>query len=228
MIALYHSLTDWGEDVTHASSLRALPLEKTPDLYLVVVDGYGGLVSMENDFGIEEPLWAETLAARGFEVPRSSWSAYSSTTGSLPSLLNMSYPVRAGFGMSASTVKQLYSVIGGDNILVEILDEAGYTITMIESGWSGSACGPDIDVCVESPLLDEATFTALEGTILRPYILASTGYSFTVGAQRSMNWLLENGNALSKDDKPDFVFGHLMAPHPPFFLNRQWRNGLHA
>lgn len=220
-ISLYQSLTNWGEDVTRPSSEVALSFGGTPDLFLVVVDGYGGLASMEKDFGIEEPSWVQDLATRGFEIPRSSWSAYSSTTGSVPSLLDMSYPLQAGPGISTATAKQLYSMISGDNRLVKTLSGASYTITMIESGWSGSTCGGNIDICVDSPFLDEATFAAVYRTVLGPYVLESSGYSFTVGAVSAMSWLLENGESLSSDSKADFVFGHIMAPHPPFLLNRK-------
>ncbi len=222
VVTLYRSVSNWGQDVTQPSGTwMDLTFVRTPDLFLVVVDGYGGLVSMEEDFGVETPGWSEALAARGFEVPRSSWSAYPSTSGSVPSLLDMSYPLQAGPGISPATAKRLYSMISGENALVGTLSKAGYTVTMLESAWSGSACGAHIDVCVDSPFLDEATFFALNRTLLGPHILESQGYSFTVGAQNNMRWLRDNGGALSADDKADFVFAHIMAPHPPFFLNRE-------
>jgi hypothetical protein len=219
-VALYESLAKWGEDVTQPSGEIEISFDETPDLFLVVVDGYGGLVSMEEDFDIVTPAWAQALGKRGFEIPRSSWSAYSSTTGSVPSILDMSYPLPAGPGVSTATEKRLYSMISGENAMARILNEAGYTLTMIESGWSGSACGTQIDVCVASPFLDEATFAALNRTFLRPHILESQGYSFTAGAQGAMSWLLENGGGLSANHTADFVFAHIMAPHPPFFLSR--------
>jgi hypothetical protein len=62
-------------------------------------------------------------------------------------------------------------------------------------------------------------FFVLARTVLSPTLLESAGYAFTVGSQHTMNWLLENGARLSTDDRPNFVFAHVMAPHPPFFLD---------
>jgi hypothetical protein len=57
-------------------------------------------------------------------------------------------------------------------------------------------------------------------TIAGRSVLETYGYSFTVGTQRTMSWLMGNGPELSTDEHPTFVFAHLMAPHPPFFLDR--------
>jgi hypothetical protein len=62
-------------------------------------------------------------------------------------------------------------------------------------------------------------FFVLARTVASPSVLESVGYAFTVGSQHTMDWLLENGPGLSTDDQPNFVFAHVMAPHPPFFLD---------
>ena len=127
VLALYQSVANWGEDLTLPSRQIGVSFQETPDMFLVIVDGYGGLVSMEEDFGIETPVWDQALTELGFEIPRSSWSAYPTTTGSVPSLLDMSYPLKAGSAISIATTKHLYSMIGGDNALVVQLTVVDYT-----------------------------------------------------------------------------------------------------
>jgi hypothetical protein len=34
-----------------------------------------------------------------------------------------------------------------------------------------------------------------------------------------MDWLLDKAEAITRNGVADFVFGHVMAPHPPFFLD---------
>lgn len=217
---LYRSLDSWGDDV---SLLRQSDIElvmaRQPDIFLVVLDGYAGRVSARRDQAISHPQWSASLAELGFRSPSSAWSSYPTTTASLTSLLEMSYVLHSGAGISPATQMALYETIAGDNALVRALRSAGYRITMLESGWSGSSCGPLVDVCIPSPLMDEATFRVLNQTILWPAVLEHFGYSFTVGARGVMTWMLENGERIASDARPDLVFAHVMAPHPPFFLD---------
>lgn len=218
---LYRTSQGWGESAVVTTSLEmAEEATRTPDIFLVVLDGYAGMVAMKDSFDIETPAWVDGLRQRDFDVPGSAWSSYPSTSASIPNLLNMSYPLEAGPGLTLSTRRDLYNIIGGDNVLTKTLSSWGYHTTMVESGWSGSACGPMIDTCVPSAFLDEATYFTLEHTIVGPQILESYGYAFTAGAQRSMLWLLDSAPSITSNQRPDFVFAHVMAPHGPFLLDR--------
>ncbi len=219
---VYRTPRNWGENNVVASHIEPVgtPTER-PDIILIVLDGYAGRVSMEDDFGIKNPVWVAELNQRGFDVPSSAWSAYPSTPASISSLLDMSHPLEPGPGLTLATTKDLYDIIGGDNELARTLSSWGYHTTMVESGWSGSACGPLVDVCVPSALLDEATFFALEQSVFADLILEKFGFAFTAGAQRSIQWLLGSAPELASNQRPDFVFAHIMAPHAPFFLDER-------
>lgn len=217
IITLQKSLRDWGEDSVIAGPQMDLTLDARPDIFLIVLDGYPGLQAHVLD---EIPLDGE-LRRRfddaGFQMPSSAWSSYWETDKSVPSILDMSYPVTRPVTGDASK-KRLYQLIGGDNRLVNILDQNGYETVMVESGWSGSNC-TYYDRCISSPFLDEAMFMLVRLTLAGPAVLQNQGYSFTVGSQQTMGWLLDNASAISRSTTPEFVFAHLMAPHPPFFLD---------
>ena len=221
LLSFVDGLGGVGLNIANAPQASGLALTSTPDVFLVVLDGYVGLETLARDFGFEEPAIVDALEDRGFEVPRSAWSSFPSTRASVPSLLDMSYPLEPGDGITPATDLHLSEVIGGNNSLNTILESAGYESVMVESGWSGSFCGGQVDRCVTAPFLDEMMFSVLERTLAGPTVLESFGYSFTVGAQRTMTWLAENAPQLSVDDVPSFVFTHIMAPHPPFFLDQQ-------
>jgi hypothetical protein len=92
---------------------------------------------------------------------------------------------------------------------------------MLESGWSGSQCGTQFDNCIASSFLDEAMFKFAEQTILRDVTLDLWGHAFTSGSRGTMTWMLENAAKLNDNGTADFVFAHVMSPHPPLLLDRR-------
>jgi hypothetical protein len=135
-------------------------------------------------------------------------------------MLNMAYVLEDGAVIDTATSRELFASIGGSNRFNTALQANGYSTTMIESGWGGSSCGA-VDTCISAPFLDESVFWALAGSPFRQNVLNRYGYSFTAGAQHSMDWLLDNAETINRNGMPDFVFGHVLAPHPPFFLDEE-------
>jgi hypothetical protein len=222
-IALVREIVDPGHDSVVEDQVPPIGLSEKPDVFVVVLDGYAGNRTLESDFGLDRSTVVHDLEELGFEVPASAWSVYPATRSSLPSLLDMSYPLETGSDLTPMTEKRLSDTIGGSNSLSSILSAEGYELVMIESGWSGSRCGPEVDKCVASPVMDEAMFSIAERSVAGRSILRSLGYAFTVGAQHTMSWLDANAPILSADSQPNFVFAHVMVPHPPFFLDDSCR-----
>lgn len=218
LIDLYDFLTTRGESVVAVAEEMHVQVEDSRDVFLVVLDGHPGLLTLQLDYQPEVAAsFEERLRGAGFDLPASAWSSYRATNLSIPSLLNMNYPAEPGT-LSASTVEDLYRIISGENQVTGLLTNSGYETYMVESGWSGSSCR-SYDECEASPLLDEPFFIATSQSILGDRILKKFGYSFTVGSRRSMEWLYERTPRISRDSTPTFVFAHILAPHPPFFLN---------
>jgi hypothetical protein len=215
------TITSLGEDVSRPADAITFKATGTPDVIVVVVDGHAGTVSTALDFGTDQDALLGQLHDRGFETPTWTFSAYPTTTASVPSLLDMSYPIQDGPGITLSTVGRMRQITGGDNELVRSLRDNGYEVTMIEAGWSGSKCGPNVDACIASPFLDDAMYLALQPSIFARQLKDTFGSSFTLGAQRTMEWLLANAGSLADNGRPDLVFAHVMAPHQPFFLDEE-------
>jgi len=218
-IDLYDSLVTRGS----SSAVRPQPLgveiADRRDIFLIVLDGHPGLEALSLDYPepVVETVGSE-LAAGGYDLPDSAWSSYRGTDFSLPSVLEMGYPVDH-MSSTPSSTQDMYNIISGDNLLREQLAENGYETYMIESGWSGSSCRSWYDECIASPLLDESMFIVLEKSVLGPAVLETYGYAFTAGALNAMDWLRSHGPELSENGTSDFVFAHVMAPHAPFFLD---------
>ncbi len=219
VVALVQSYASFGESNFRRSDGGVPSLESTPDFWLIVLDGYAGSTAYRQDgLDIEPIAVSNELEALGFKAYESAWASYPTTTGSVPNLLEMEYILSDGDDLNEATVRDLYRSIGGDNALMTTLKANGYTTTMIESGWSGSRCGL-VDRCVVSPFLDEAVFKALQRSVFAEWVANNHGYAFTAGARGAMDWLMDNAVSLDSNNAADFVFGHIMAPHPPFFLD---------
>jgi len=222
IVAWYMSIDSLGDDHAQPPPPEIeMTLQSKPDIVLIVADAYVGLDGLERYFGVSDPAWKNQLLGQGFTVPDVAYSPYVSTSAAIPAILDMAYPIEGGPGITKATSRTLYERIGGDNRAVRILSSNGYQTTMIESGWSGSACGDQIDKCVPSPFLNESTFFTLNKTWVGPWVLAQYGYSFTVGALNTMTWLQENLGVITQDSKPDLVIAHMEIPHPPLFLDSE-------
>lgn len=195
-----------------------IELASTPDIFVVVADGYAGRIAFDYQYEIAAG-WERILTGLEFQVPKSAWTPYPTTELAIPALLDMSYPAVPEADTWPASPRALHRMIGGDNRLVQELTRNGYRFVMVESGWSGSVCGVHVDECVASWFLDEATFLAVDRTILSQLVLETFGHSFTIGTRSSMRWLLDNSSRISANGTPDLVIAHLMAPHPPFFLD---------
>ncbi len=217
-ISAYRSWTSYGASAVIETTSPQLDLVEHPDIFLVVLDGYPGIQASRMDTGDAKTALIDELEARGFTVPTSAWSPYWSTQLSIASLLQMSYPVTEPFDGDATT-QALYAVIGGDNQLFELMKREGYDTYFVESGWSGSGCGANVDFCESSAFIDGAMFFTLWDTVAGPYVSSSIGNAFTLGPRKTMDWIIENVERISSDGRPSFVFAHLVAPHPPFFLD---------
>jgi hypothetical protein len=193
-----------------------------PDIWLVVFDGYAGNTLYRADGSWDEsPSVLPKLEGLGFNAFRSAWTSYPTSAASISSMLDITYVLEDGAVLDVSTVSDLYGVIGGENRFVRTLKRNGYATTMLESGWSGSQCGTQFDSCMASSFLDEAMFKFAEQTILRDVTLDLWGHAFTAGSRGTMSWMLDNASRLNDNGTADFVFAHVMSPHPPLLLDRR-------
>lgn len=209
------------------SSSMPTTLSVHPDVFLVLLDGFPG------DRAIQEIYDSslEFTESEGILRPEA-WSSYPMTIASVASLLDMGYPLGDGDVVDEGSSAPLAQVMSGDNRFTRILDRNGYQVTYVESGYSRSYCAEIVDHCIESAFLDEGTHWILAQSILGMELRERTGSAFTQGALHTMDWLRDHVDAFADNDKPDFVFANVLAPHPPLFLDGEcdvvfeyWRVG---
>lgn len=200
-----------------APAITAEARTPSPDVFFIVLDGYGRADILEEFYGFSNREFIEELERRGFQVPVHSRANYSATASSISSLLAMDHLVERGQTPDHRLVQALHDVIGGDNPVVGTLKASGYHYVHIESGWDGARCGEQVDSCYEAAFLDEAMWTLVGRTPLAPLAAERYGHAFSLNGLRSLDAL--HREATTDRQQPRMVFGHVLIPHPPLPLN---------
>ncbi|HEU4320758.1 MAG TPA: sulfatase-like hydrolase/transferase [Acidimicrobiia bacterium] len=216
----YRTSSEMGPSQVVRQDLIGADLTERPDIYLVVLDGYMGLQGQQGVFGESKGDVVSQLEDLGFHVPRSAWSGYSTTERSIPSIFEMGYPVGSE-EPNEGTSRDLHRMIAGWNNTIDVLRSNGYHSTMIESGWVGSGCSSAYDSCVQSHWLDSLMFSIAWDSLANKSVATAYGHPFTVNSLHTMSSVEDLQAQYRDNNRPDFVFAHVLAPHPPFYLDAQ-------
>lgn len=217
-------LINWGSPTVNRQSglFTGANLDGGSDVFLLVLDAYGGHLALEAEFEFDNHALLHELKQRGFEVP-TAWASYPLTYYSIPSLLDMGYVANNETVTSSASEAYLHRMTGGDNQFVSVFRASGYEFTMIEAGWGGSRCGENVDNCVPAPIYSDGLSAIAASSVLGNNLLTQLGSGFTQGSLASMNWIRSNASSLSSNGVRDLVFAHLLVPHPPTFLDSECR-----
>jgi hypothetical protein len=194
----------------------------SPDIYLILLDGYPRADSLLNEFGIDnEPFLAE-MSAEGFEVGHESRSNYNITQLTLASMLNYRHVLElAGSDRGAAPIEQARSVTRSINN-ARVLDDLwsrGYEVLTIPSPFSATTLYSSNAVLdsgqlndFEMALIDEMWVTEAMPDIQRTWLAAEH--------RQRVRQSFEMLAALAGDvvDHPRFILAHVMAPHPPLLF----------
>ena len=178
-----------------------------PNVYYVVVDGYGRSDVLASDYGHDITSFVEQLESRGFTIPQST-AAYPVTYLSIASTLNMAYA--AGTDDDIYQAAASYAAIQGDNATVELFKSWGYTYLHAPApGWSGSSCKPNVQ-CIDGQSVTEAEIALIRRTPL---------FSIAVSTLLADEYVTKSDphRILVDYDRPFFILAHLLSPHPPHF-----------
>jgi hypothetical protein len=226
LLALYLGGFLYARATTHLPQLRAevqraIPLDPPaapPNLYHIILDGYGREDVLEEIYGIERPL-ARFLRERGFFVAARSHTSYPQTAAAVATALNFApvHDLLEGIEPGTQSRLPLKRAIG-HNRLVHSLHDVGYEIVEIPSDFS----------FVEIADADRRLAPALHLTEFDHGLLMVSGISNlsllagkelgSLSSALHRRHLLYTLEALPRAAGvgPTYVFAHLLAPHPPF------------
>jgi hypothetical protein len=192
------------------SSANALP-----DLYCIVLDGYGRQDVLQRMYGLDNEPFLKELERRGFFIARHARANYIQTVLALSAALNLDYLRPTNRDEVTPTV--LVPNIDRNAVAVKLRGK-GLKSYYIATGYPLSgAIYPDAIVEPEPPLKE--TFTPierllLEKTPLNP-LLVNEHIAFDKHRLKLRAAFDEVVNT-AKRPEPKFVLAHLLVPHPPF------------
>ena len=218
-----HHQTRWRPAVD--SILRDAPRparlpEQPPDIYYVILDGFGRPDVLRRIYGIDLSPEVEQLRNLGWTVTLNSRSNYSQTYLSVSSALNGRYldSIADVMGQRDDRRPLYYAIQHSEPIAA--LKRAGYQFQMIGSHTSVTARHEMADVCdCEGPGFNEFENGLLWSTLFRAVPL----YEPTYGAHyRSLRHAFDALESVPVGP-PRLILAHVLAPHPPFVLDADGR-----
>ena len=196
--------------------------ENLPDVYYIILDSYGRSDVLQKDLDYDNSSFLEDLENLGFYVARCSQSNYANTELSLASSLNLDYLNVLNEELTPETTDRfLVWPLVKHNLVVKKFIDLGYTIRAFDTDFNISDI-ESVDYFYTAP---QRGFNGFENLLLQTtagIILDDAGIfrNFHITADDiKYNRILFTLDTLEKIPQlsgPDFIFVHLLLPHPRF------------
>ncbi|HLG91157.1 MAG TPA: sulfatase-like hydrolase/transferase [Candidatus Saccharimonadales bacterium] len=217
-------VSDNNESQT-ASTLKKSTRAK-PDIYYILLDGYGRQDILKDNFGYDNSDFINELKKRKFYVADKANSNYAHTHWSVPSTFNMGYLNYLSNQVGEkSNNREPLKKLTHYNEVTKIYKSIGYKYASIGSywGWSESPAS-DINLIADNKTkskilgigLNEGTLVYLQTTALKPWV--DTKLRGTLAAR--IIDAIEKTAKVPRVKEPTLSFTHLIIPHPPYLFDR--------
>ena len=210
------------QETTDIPKLAKDKTQSQPDIYYLILDGYGRKDTLNEIYNFDNGLFIDYLRNHGFFVAENSAANYCQTYLSLSSSLNFTYlDTIAGKYADTNNVDPLIELIENNRVF-RILKSAGYKTVSIASGYSGTNL-EETDFHFKANLLDTEFYRVLIDTTflsaLRLKLFNSSLIQIKAHRQRIKNAFDVLPRIKQKISSPFITFSHLLCPHPPFVFN---------
>ncbi|MBI1952876.1 MAG: sulfatase-like hydrolase/transferase [Candidatus Omnitrophica bacterium] len=213
LVTITHSPEpQWREAPEEEGLSAGNPIEPLPDIYYIILDGYGRHDVLKEIYGYDNSEFLSWLTQKGFFIAEKSRSNYHATNFSLASSLNFFYPhLDAGFKMDHHCREPYFCAIQ-TNRAASLLKQHGYEVV------SASFIGMTADRELTAPW----TLSRFQGLVFRatpiPAVLYQLGSPFAYeNHRRRLGYLLDQLPRIARvTGRPIFVYAHILMPHPPF------------
>lgn len=194
----------------------------SPDIYYIILDGYGRQDVLQDVMGYDNSSFIDQLEALGFHVSRCSQSNYAQTQLSLSSSLNFNYlDALSAEGQPGTTQKYSASDLIKHSALRSFLEEKGYITVAFATGFNFTQI-TDASLYLSPSYgrqLNEFEYLLLKTTLVRAaldyHLTDATTSTAKIFRDRTL-FTIEKLPSLVEDPRPKFVFAHIVIPHPPF------------
>lgn len=196
-----------------------LPKGPRPDIYHLVLDGFGSQKSLKEKLNLDLSWFTNGLEKRGFHVAADARTNYVQTELSLASTLNYSFiPSLLPEVSPDEHDRRILSNLIGESAAMKKLIKSGYRFNMLGSGFPALSFGR-----YEISLPSNDRITLFEGTLLEMTPWRQSGHTAASQYRQhyddlnlAFKWLESNAKQTAV---PRFTFAHILAPHPPFVVD---------
>lgn len=206
-------------DVKLPVQATAATVRERPDIFFIIVDGYGRSDQLQRVMGYSNESFVSELRNRGFFVEDQSHSTYDQTQLSLTSTLNLSELQDFPRVFPADSDERDPLKVGIDKSFISsYLKRLGYTYVGVTSGFN-EVDFRSADLYYDRPLALSMIEDALVQLTPITLVKAPTESLF-IDRRESLLGALRNVANLGKPAaSPRFVVAHILAPHPPFVFD---------
>ncbi len=208
-----------GRNLTIAA---AGEIERRPDIYYLVVDGYGRADILQEIYDYDNSAFLSSLRELGFRIADSSCSNYPQTLLSLGTAFNLDYVENLGRFEATSTDRMPLARKFQRSVVLKFLEELGYTSIAFSSGYSMTELKTADKYIAPGHTYNEFQSILLATTPLPLFAEAVKEGSFAKHRRR-ITTILDSLPRLSEIESPKFVFAHIVSPHPPFVFDAEGR-----
>lgn len=196
-----------------------LPKGPRPDIFHLVLDGFGSQASLKGALDIDLAWFIQGLKERGFHVADDARTNYVQTELSLASTLNFDFIPSLLPEVSPEEHDRRYlSPLIGESAAMKKLIKSGYRFNMLGSGFPALRFGR-----YEIELPSNEKISLFEGALLEMTPWRQSGQTASSQYRQhydelnlAYNWLEANARPTAV---PRFTFAHILAPHPPFVVD---------
>lgn len=200
-------------------ALNEVDVEQLPDIYHIVLDGYGRADVLKDYYGLDNSDFITYLEKKGFTVRDDCHTNYIWTQCSVASMLSMDYLKKSNvnFNLSGSILLNRLRTGG----VGQILSNYGYKYIELSSPVPTQE-GSDImglykkDTNVFSHLLKRLPFKYFFGSTLGK----NDSQMYNSWREQILDTLDKLESSADIQD-PKYVYCHLILPHPPFVFDAQ-------
>jgi hypothetical protein len=211
---------DQAQELLNVPLFELHNLDQKPNVYLLLLDAYSGIITLENDFEFDNSKFYDDLEERGFFIQKDSFSNYPNTALSMPSIMNMNYlDFITQLPEKKSNDLRVVQKLDNQNKVMEIFKSAGYDVYSFHGNLGRSDfvtenfCKYNFDLNPE--LIYQLINHYVSISELREQLFEQHVYDTVLCA---LNTTRDFENAT---EKPFYMHMHVIFPHQPFLFDAE-------
>jgi len=208
--------------------LRPAPGQELPDIYYIILDGYGRSDTLEQVYGFDNASFRAGLERLGFVVAECAQSNYAQTDLSIASSTNLQYLEALGDSFDPGTDNRLpLRPLIHSSVVRRSLEALGYRTVAFDTGYTFINL-QDADLYL-SPRLGNglagfellylrstAGLVVLDSATLLPRLLEPGLHHPQDEHRERVLYTFDELGRLASEPGPEYVYAHIVSPHDPF------------